>query len=97
MKLKDIEKIDKIKKESKKRILLLQEEIDILLMNKSFAKYDENRDIIGNATALSDVNDEIKEIIFNFLSENYEDEIISLNKEMIKTIRRNMLKRIKQF
>ena len=92
MRFKDIKKREKLKKRINSEISELEKEINLVeLMD------DPPRTIIGEATLLSDLDDEIKERIFKLLENSFKEERINLNKNRILELKnrlRNQLKNI---
>jgi hypothetical protein len=62
---------------------------------KTLSDYDQTRTIIGEATALSDLDNEKKESIFKSLEESYEDLVIKRNKDRIKFLRQRLRKQLR--
>lgn len=96
MKITDIKKREKYKQVVKNKIKDLYFEINLLENQKKDPGYNKIKDIIGYATAFSDLDEDIKEKIFEFLSESYEDSIININKNYIKILKENLRNQLKK-
>lgn len=92
MRFVDIKKREKFKSKIKSEISELEKEIKLVeLMD------DSPRTIIGEATALSDLDDEVKEKIFKLLENSFKEERIKLNKNRILELRNRLRDQLKKF
>jgi hypothetical protein len=92
MRFVDIKKRERFKSKIKSEISELEKEIKLVdLMD------DSPRTIIGEATALSDLDDEVKEKIFKLLEFSFKEERINLNKNRILELKSKLRDQLKTF
>jgi hypothetical protein len=92
MRFVDIKKRERFKSKIKSEISELEKEIKLVdLMD------DSPRTIIGEATALSDLDDEVKEKIFKLLEFSFKEERINLNKNRILELKNRLRDQLKTF
>lgn len=92
MRFVDIKKRERFKSKIKSEISELEKEIKLVdLMD------DSPRTIIGEATALSDLDDEVKEKIFKLLEFSFKEERINLNKNRILELKNKLRDQLKTF
>ena len=96
MKLTDITYREKLKKKINQKIAKLTLEIDMMEQRKLLSDYDWARTTIGNACAqCEDLEESVKEDIFNTLAYSYEDQVIISSREQIKGLREKLRKQLK--
>lgn len=91
MRFEDIKKREKFKSKIKSEISELEKEIKLVGL------MDDSRTIIGEATLLSDLDDEVKEKIFKLLENSFKEERINLNKNRILELKNRLRDQLKKF